>query len=165
MERSADHSILLAGRVVNSIVHSLGFVLTLAAFFQSPEDQLNRGLSLIKEKRFTEAVSLFNQVKQSSPQDARAYFYAGMALTESGKLTASALELSEAVRLDPQHAEYRILQASVFARLKQSSHANDALDPLQKTGATEKLEASWLWLLVDTYFRVERREDTLRLSL
>lgn len=162
MERSADHSVLVARRVVNSIVLSLGFVLALAAFLQSPEDQLNRGITLIKEKRFTEAVSLFNQVKQNTPQDARAYFYAGMALTESGRLTAAALELSEAVRLDAQRPEYRIVQANIFARLKQSSHANDSLEAL-KTVAPEKLDASWLWLLVDTYYRVERLDDTMRM--
>lgn len=162
MERSADHSVLVARRVVNSIVLSLGLVLTLAAFFQSPEDQLNRGITLIKEKRFTEAVSLFNQVKQNNPQEARAYFYTGMALTESGRLTAAALELSEAVRLDAQRPEYRIVQANIFARLKQSSHAKDTLETLTAV-ATEKLEASWLWLLVDTYYRVERLEDTMRM--
>jgi len=142
---------------------SLGSVLILAAFLQSPDEQLNRGISLIKEKRFTEAVSLFNQVKQDSPQDPRPYFYAGMALTESGRLTPAALELSEAARLEPQNTEYRILQASVFARLKQSSHASEALEPFRNTGVTEKLEASWLWLLIDTYYRLERLEDTLRI--
>ena len=85
-----------------------------------------------------------------------------MALTESGRLTNAALELTEAVRLDPQHPEYRVLQANVFARLKQRPHVDEALEPLQKAGATEKLDASWLWLLVDSYYRVERFDDTLK---
>jgi Flp pilus assembly protein TadD len=138
----------------------LGLILTWA--FQSTEGQLDQGIRLIKERRFTEAVSLFNRIKQSSPEDARPYFFAGMALTESGRLTNAALELTEAVRLDPQHPEYRILQANVFARLKQRPHVDEALEPLQKAGATEKLDASWLWLLVDSYYRVERFDDTLK---
>ena len=89
-------------------------------------------------------------------------FMPGMALTESGRLTSAALELTEAVLLDPQHPEYRNLQANVFARLKQRPHVDEALEPLQTAGATEKLDASWLWLLVDSYYRVERFDDTLK---
>jgi len=127
-----------------------------------PESPLEQGIKLISQGRFPEAISLFNQCKQTNPQDARPYFYASMALTEAGRLTAAALELGEAVRLDPRRPEYLILQASVFARLKQKSHVDDALASFQKAGAAEKLDASWLWLLVDAYYRVERFDDTLR---
>ena len=137
--------------------------LVIAWVLQTPESQLDQGIRLIKERRFTEAVTLFNEIKQGSPRDARPYFYAGMALADSGRLTASALELSEAVRLDPHHPEYRVLQANVYARLKQRPLVDDTLEPLQKDGATEKLGASWLWLLVDAYFRVERLDDTLKI--
>jgi tetratricopeptide (TPR) repeat protein len=127
-----------------------------------PDEDLDKGRKLLAEGRFIEALTVFNRYKQAYPADARAYFHAGMSLAESGRLTAAALELGEAVRLDPRHREYLILQASVFARLKQKSHADDALASFQKAGATEGLDASWLWLLVDTYYRVERFDDTLR---
>ncbi|MGH9767347.1 MAG: tetratricopeptide repeat protein [Blastocatellia bacterium] len=126
------------------------------------QPQLDEGVKLISQGRFNEAIAVFNRFKQANPQDARAYFYSGMALTESGRLTAAALELGEAVRLDPQNPEYLILQANVFARLKQKPHVDDALAIFQKTGAAETLDTSWLWLLVDTYYRVERFDDTLR---
>src|SRR5262249_6639807 len=130
---------------------------------QAPSvSQSNEGIKLISEGRFTEAVAVFSRIKLTSPQDARPYFYSGMALAEAGRLTAAALELGEAVRLDPHHPEYLILQANVFARLKQKSHVDDALAIFQKAGAAEKLEASWLWLLVDAYYRVERFDDALR---
>src|SRR5262245_51641845 len=87
---------------------------------QSSEALLEQGLRLFAQGRFSAAVALFNQYKQTNPQDARPYFYAGLAMTEAGRLTAAALEVGEAVRLDPQKPEYLILQASVFARLKQS---------------------------------------------
>jgi len=126
------------------------------------QPQLDEGVKLLSQGRFNEAIAVFNSFKQANPQDARAYFYAGMALTEAGRLTAAALELGEAVRLDPQHKEYLILQANVFARLKQRSHVDDALAVFQKAGASEGLDASWLWLIVDAYYRVERFDDTLR---
>src|SRR5262247_3178650 len=79
-----------------------------------PNEDLDKGRKLLAEGRFTEALAAFNRYKQASPADARAYFHAGMALAEAGRLTAAALELGEAVRLDPRHREYLILQASVF---------------------------------------------------
>ncbi len=124
--------------------------------------QLDEGVKLLSQGRFNEAIAVFNRFKQANPQDARAYFYSGMALTEAGRLTAAALELGEAVRLDPQRPEYLIFQASVFARLKQRAYAEDALAIFQKQGASEKLGAVWLWLMVDAYYRVERFDDALR---
>jgi tetratricopeptide (TPR) repeat protein len=85
-----------------------------------------------------------------------------MALAEAGRLSAAALELGEAVRLDPQRLEYLVLQASLFARLKQRSYAEETLNAIMKAGVVERLDAWWLWLLSDAYFRLERFNDTLR---
>jgi tetratricopeptide (TPR) repeat protein len=124
--------------------------------------QLDEGLKLLAEGRFLEAVAVFNRFKQTNPRDAQAYFYSGMALTNAGRLTAAALELNEAVRLDPRRPEYLILQANLFARLKQKSHADEALAIFQNEGSVERLDASWLWLMVDTYYRLDRSSDALR---
>ena len=91
-----------------------------------------------------------------------ALFYSGMALAEAGRLSAAALELDEAVRLDSQRPEYLIFHANLFARLKQKTRAEDALATLQKQGAEERLESSWLWMLSDVYYRLERFHDALR---
>src|SRR5262245_53893024 len=127
-----------------------------------PDEDLDKGRKLLAEGRFIEALTVFNRYKQAYPADARAYFHAGMSLAEAGRLTAAALELGEAVRLDPQRPEYLILQANVFARLKQRSRVDDTLATFQKFGAPERLDASWLWYLVDAYYRVERFDDALR---
>src|SRR5262249_52014283 len=111
---------------------------------QSFESVLEQGVKLLSQGSFPAAISLFQQCKQTNPQDARPYFYTGLALTESGRLSAAALELDEAVRLDPQRLETLILQANLFARLKQNMPAEQALARLQNQGA-ERLEASWLW--------------------
>ena len=126
-----------------------------------PDEDLDKGRKLLAEGRFIEALAIFNRYKQAYPADPRAYFHAGMALAEAGRLNDAALELNEAVRLDPQRPEHLILQASVFARLKQKSHVNDTLAVFQKGGEVERLDASWLWLLVDAFYRVERFDDTL----
>ena len=127
-----------------------------------PDEDLDKGRKLLAEGRFIEALTVFNRYKQAYPADARAYFHAGMSLAEAGRLTAAALELGEAVRLDPQRPEYLVLQANVFARLKQKRYVDDTLAIFQQAGAVERLDATWLWLLVDAYYRVERFDDTLR---
>ena len=131
---------------------------------QQPESRLERGLKLLSQGRLPEAVGFFNQCKQTNPQDAQLYFYVSMALAEAGRLSAAALELDEAIRLgllEPQRPEYLVFQANLFARLKQRVHVEETLATLQKQGATERLEASWLWMLSDVYYRLERPGDAL----
>ncbi len=134
---------------------------SLLAVAQTEKD-LDEGRKLLAEGHFTEAVAAFNRHKQIAPADARAYFYSGLALAEAGRPGDAALELGEAVRLDPQHPQYRVLQASVLARLKQSQPANDTLSLLATSNAAERLDAEWLWLLSDVYYRLERFDDALR---
>jgi len=122
--------------------------------------QLEEGIKHLANGHLTEALAAFSRFKQNAPQDARPYFYSGVALTEAGRLTAAALELSEAVRLDPHRLEYLIFQANVFARLKQKDHANDVLSSFQSVPA-EQLEASWLQMLAEIYYRLERFDDAL----
>ncbi|MEP7270008.1 MAG: tetratricopeptide repeat protein [Acidobacteriota bacterium] len=123
---------------------------------------MEQGITLLTQKQFTEAVAVFNRFKQINPQDARPYFYSGMALAEAGRFTAAALELDEAVRLDPRPLEYLVVQANVLVRLKQRTHAEDVLAVLEQQG-TVKLKASWLWTLSDAYYRLERFDDALRI--
>ena len=85
-----------------------------------------------------------------------------MALVEAGRLSDAALELDEAVRLDPQQLEYLVFQASVLVRLKQRTHAEDVLAAIEKQGPA-KVKASSLWTLSDAYYRLERFNDALRI--
>jgi len=126
------------------------------------ESQLEEGIKQLANGNFTEALTAFSRFKQNAPQDARPYFYSGLALTDAGRLTAAALELSEAVRLDPQRPDYLIFQANIFARLKQKTHANDVLTSFQSADA-ERFEASWLQMLAEVYYRLERFDDALRM--
>jgi len=127
------------------------------------ESQLDKGLKLLEEGRFVEAIAAFNQFKQTSALDARSYFYSGMAFAELGRLNAAALELGEAVRLDPRKPQYLIFQANVLSRLKQNEHALDALATLGKELISPQLETAWLWLVSDTYYRLERFDEVLKI--
>lgn len=129
---------------------------------QKPEDSLlEEGIRLTAEGRFVDALAVFNRFKQTVPDDPRPYFYSGVALSEAGRLSAAALELSEAVRLDPDHLEYRVFQANVLSRLKQKDHAASALDVFTKDGTAQQLSTAWLWLLSDVYYRLEKFEQAL----
>lgn len=133
---------------------------------QQPQSEslLEEGTKLIATRKYADAIAAFNPFKQAKPQDARPYFYSGLALAEAGRLSAAALELNEAVRLDPQRLEYLVMQASVFARLKQKPEAEDALMIFQKPETAERMEPSWIWLLSDVYYRLERFDDARRRS-
>ncbi|MDX2032179.1 MAG: tetratricopeptide repeat protein [Blastocatellia bacterium] len=136
--------------------------LSLLALAQTERD-LAEGRRLLAEGRFAEAVAAFNRHKQANPADARAYFHAGVALAEAGRLSDAALELGEAIRLDSRRPEYRVFQASVLVRLKQNPAALDALSALTASKATEGLDVAWLWLLSDVYYRLEKFDDALRI--
>ena len=70
---------------------------------QSPpktaDNRIDEAVKLLGAGRLGEAIAAFNSLKQSAPNDPRPYFYAGIALAEAGRLSAGALELSEAVRI------------------------------------------------------------------
>jgi Flp pilus assembly protein TadD len=148
------------------ILNSSFFILN---FFGAPqatgqqEQLLDQGIKLTAQGQFIEAVAALNRFKQTAPDDSRAYFYSGIALTEAGRLSAAALELSEAVRLSPDRPEYLIFQANVFSRLKQRDHALGSLAIFEKEDRVKQLSTAWLWLLGDIYYRLEKPEDALRI--
>ena len=129
------------------------------------EDALEEGIKLISAGRYIESLAAFNRFKQSAPQDSSPYFYSAMALNQAGRLTAAALELQEAVRLAPGKTEYLVLQASVLSQLKQNDNALAALATVEKQGSATQLEAAWLKLLAETYLRLWKTDDALRILM
>ena len=127
------------------------------------DDQLNAGITLLAGRRYGEAIEAFARFKQAAPQDARGYFYLGMALAEAGSLAGAASEFEEAGRLAPARLENPIYQANVLLRLKQKNRATDLLDGLEKKGDVRQLAPAWLKILADDYFRLAKTEDALRI--
>jgi len=125
-------------------------------------EDLTNGKKLMSEERFVEAIDLFERFKQTHPRDSRPYFYLGMALSQMGRITAAASELSEAIRLEPTKPEYHLFYADVLIRLGHKNVASEALTIFKTTQVVNQLTTAWLWLLSDNYYRLEQIEDTLR---
>ena len=126
------------------------------------EGDLEEGIKLIAAGRYIESLAAFNRFKQSAPQDSSPYFYSAMALAQAGRMNAAALELQEAVRLAPGKLEYLVLQASVLSQLKQNDSALAALATVDKEGSGKQLEPAWLKLMAETYLRLWKTDDALR---
>jgi len=54
------------------------------------ETRLAEGIKLLGEGRHLESVEVLNSAKQRAPQDARPYFYCGMALAQAGRMRDAA---------------------------------------------------------------------------
>lgn len=126
------------------------------------EQWLTQGSLLVADGKFPEAIAFFGQVKQQNARDARPYFFSGIALTELGRLSAAASELSEAVRLSPGKPEYQLFHADVLARLNHKDLAVNALTVFLQIQAVAQLNTEWQLRLSGLYYRLERFEDALR---
>ena len=126
------------------------------------EDQLAVGIKLLSAGSLAEAVKAFNAAKQSAPQDARPYFYCGMASAQAGKMRDAAAELAEAVHLAPDQLNYRVFQAHVFQQLMQTDAAESTLRVFASETALRQIDPAWLRLLGDVYYRLGKSDETLR---
>ena len=126
------------------------------------EGQLAEGIKLLSAGSLLEAVKAFNAAKQSAPQDARPYFYCGMALAQAGNMRDAAAELAEAVHLAPDQLHYRVFQAHVFQELMQTAAAENTLQVFESGTALRRLDPAWLRLLGDVYYRLGKIDETFR---
>lgn len=126
------------------------------------QEWLTKGNQLIAEGHFSEAVAVFSRYKQMAPEDPRPYFFSGVALTQAGHLSAAAAELDEAVRLEPNKPEYNLFHANVLTRLGHQTLASEALVVFEENEVVNQMPTAWLWLLSDTYYRLGKNDDALR---
>jgi Flp pilus assembly protein TadD len=126
------------------------------------ESMLAQGVKLLSSGRLEEAVQVLTRAKQDAPQDARPYFYCGMALAQAGRLPDAASELVEAVHLAPDRLEYRVFQAHVFEQLVQTYAAENTLAVFKNDQAVRQLSPTWLRLLADVDYRLGKTDEALR---
>ena len=126
------------------------------------EAQLAEGIKLLSAGSLAEAIKALNAAKQSAPQDARPYFYCGMALAQAGQMRDAAAEIAEAVHLAPDQLDYRVFQAHVFQQLVQTAAAENTLAVFKSDKALHQLDPAWLRLLGDVYYRLGKTDETLR---
>ena len=127
------------------------------------ETRLAEGIKLLGEGRHLESVEVLNSAKQSAPQDARPYFYCGMALAQAGRMRDAASEVGEAVHLAPEQLHYRVFQAHVLEQLKQGTAAQEAVAAFQNGQTLEHLDLAWLRLLADVYYRLQMTDEALKI--
>ena len=125
------------------------------------ETRLAEGIKLLGEGHLLESVEVLNRAKQSALEDARPYFYCGMALAQAGRMRDAASEVGEAVHLAPEQLHYRVFQAHVLEQLKQAAAAQEALAALQNNQDLEHLDLAWLRLLADVYYRLQMTDQAL----
>jgi tetratricopeptide (TPR) repeat protein len=118
------------------------------------------GQRFIQQGRFSEAVEVFNQLKQANKSDPRPYFFAGMALSLMKDSKAAVAELSEAVRLDPRNPMYVIPYAEALVRSGQVALAMEVLRPV-KPESLAPSAPELLLTLSETYHRAGRHDDAL----
>ncbi|PYU54227.1 MAG: hypothetical protein DMG55_32215 [Acidobacteria bacterium] len=127
------------------------------------ETRLAEGIKLLGEGRHLESVEVLNSAKQRAPQDARPYFYCGMALAQTGRMRDAASEVGEAVHLAPEQLHYRVFQAHVLEQLKQRTAAQEAVAAFQNGQTLEHLDLAWLRLLADVYYRLQMTDEALKI--
>jgi tetratricopeptide (TPR) repeat protein len=165
---SLSHNITRRFRSISGIVllvcfGELGTVRVVAQADNEPlVGPLAEGVRLLGAGQLPEAAKVFEAAKQGNPQDARPYFYRGMALAQAGQLEDGAAELVEAVHLAPERLEYRVFQAHVFEQLKQTFEAETTLAVFIQEHALRQLSVAWLRLLADVYYRLQKTEEALR---
>jgi len=132
---------------------------------QSEREQiLDEGRKHMSEGRFPEAIAAFGRLKRMAPWDSQAYFFSGIAFAESGHLSAAAAELSEAVRLGPEHPEHALALANVLVRLGQKWQAMSALSVFDDSAGVIRLSSANLLELMKVYFSLDRTTEALRLT-
>jgi len=126
------------------------------------EAVLQESKNHIAEGHFPEAIASLNRLKQATPLDPRAYFFSGIALAESGHLSAAAAELNEAVRLGPGQPQFVVSLANVLTRLGQKKQALKALEFFGQADRLKLLTPAALEQLIDIYLNLGNTDATLK---
>ncbi len=66
----------------------------------------NLGVVYYQQKRWADAEALFDAAVKLNPENAKTWYLLALALKEQGKLAPAAAALAEAIRLEPQRAEF-----------------------------------------------------------
>jgi tetratricopeptide (TPR) repeat protein len=127
-----------------------------------PETILAEAKKHIGEGHFPEAIAALNRMKQLAPLDGRAYFFSGIALAESGHLSAAAAELNEAVRLGRERPEFSVSLAKVLTDLGQKRQAVKALHTFEDASRLDPLTPATLEQLIEVYLSLGKTDDALR---
>lgn len=124
--------------------------------------ELARAADLLRDQHYGQALAAAEAYKQSSPQDPRGYYYAGLALAADGRLQEAAVELQQALQRSPDSLQAGFALASALSRLNQLQEAVQALRMIDGDNLGNQAQPEPLWLLADLYYRQEAFRDARR---
>ena len=96
------------------------------------ESALVDAVSLFDQRQFKEAATLLKTLAAADPANDAVHYYLGMCQTYLGDYEAAAVQLREAVRLDPGNYWYRDRLARLYSGTKQPELAIDIYESLIK---------------------------------
>lgn len=126
------------------------------------EALLAKGRELLKSGHFGQALAPLAQFKEAFPQDARGWYYSGLALAADRRWREAAVDLSAAVERDPKNLEYRLFAASALAEIEQLESALTILAPYDGEQIDHQSEPRLLWTLADLHYRRQQYGEALR---
>jgi len=107
---------------------SIIFIIWLTVFFVSPdvrateEDAFDKGLKLMGQQRYEEAIQAFSTAIEIIPRDYQAYNYRGVAWALMGKYDKAIADYNKALEIRPRYAE--AYNNRGFARTQQGDLSN-----------------------------------------
>jgi len=108
------------------------FIIWIAVFWMSPniwakeEDPFGKGLDLIGQQRYEEAINAFSSAIEIIPQDYQAYNYRGVAWALAGNYDKAIADYSKAIEIRPRYAE--AYNNRGFARIRRGDLENALKD-------------------------------------
>ncbi len=124
-------------------------------------DPMQQGVEELRSGRYPAALALFNQAKQQRPGDGFPYFFAGIALAQSGQPLQAQSELEKAVELAPGQPQIALGCAEVQLKNGYLIKARETLATLNRPELLESLPADQLWAVSDLSFRAESPDEAL----
>ena len=89
-----------------------------------------RAMDLLEERRFAEALALFEQFLAAAPAEVNWLFLKGVCLLELGDYRAALVPLAEAERLTPFDPDVLLIKADALLELREYGQAGQALTQL-----------------------------------
>lgn len=94
--------------------------------------RLDKGYRLLEQKDFSGAIKAFDTAIAIRPENARGYYYRGLALHRDGNNQKAASSLQRAVALDPTNSDALEWLGAVYTELGEYQKAADTLHELLK---------------------------------
>jgi tetratricopeptide (TPR) repeat protein len=144
-----------------SLVCVGGLTVVLLAGVCTASAEWNKGLEAYNKKDYTTAVSEFEEVTQTNPDYAGAYYMKGLAENGLGQRSQALASLRRAVELDGAQATYKIALGQVLLQVDKYQEAYDLLKPVAASSVDAKYRSSFVLLLAQAATKTNRPQEAI----